>query len=145
MGAVWPGFQLWMGLSGDKPGVGRNLDHLHDPSVRGKSGKLHAMGGQVIPEIIVDLIAMAVPFLDLICPVQFICLGSFVQDTRISAEPQSSADVLNANLIRHDVDDWVQGIRLQLSAVGIVVPTTLRANSMIATCIPRQSPRKGML
>ena len=68
---IWPGFQLWMRLCGNKPRVLRDLYHLYDTVVRGKSAQSHAAFFQIVPVIIVHLIAVAVAFLDLFFSVEF--------------------------------------------------------------------------
>ena len=53
-----------MSLGGNKPGMFWKLDHLNNSSVRRFAGKLHAVTGKGCPEIIVDLIAVAVALMD---------------------------------------------------------------------------------
>ena len=79
MRAVWPGFKFRVGLCGDEPGMIRNLNHLDDPSVRGDAGQLHTVFRQGLAVIVVDLIAVAVTFVDrflsVFCPIY----GSLLQ------------------------------------------------------------------
>ena len=60
MRTVWPRFKFRMGLCGDEPGMLRKLDHLDDPSIRGNAGQLHAVFGQGLAVVVVDLIPVAV-------------------------------------------------------------------------------------
>ena len=62
--AVWSGFEFWMGLCGDEPGMIRKLDHFDDPSVRGDAGQLHTVFRQGLAVIVVDLIAVTVAFVN---------------------------------------------------------------------------------
>ena len=105
MRAVWPGFKFRVGLCGDEPGMIRNLNHLDDPSVRGDAGQLHTVFRQGLAVIVVDLIAVAVTFVDRFLSVQPIGFGGFVQDAGIRTETQGSADILDVVLVRHQMND----------------------------------------
>lgn len=119
MGFVGPGFQLRMGLGGDEPRVVRQFDHFHDPPVGGQAGEHHAVGGQCLAVVVVHLIAVAVALGDLLFPVEGIGLGMLVQHAGVGAQPQGAANVFNAVLLGHQVDDRVRGVRIQLDAVGV--------------------------
>ena len=110
-----------MGLCGDEPGMIRNLNHLDDPSVRGDAGQLHTVFRQGLAVIVVDLIAVAVTFVNRFLSVQLIGFGGFVQDAGIRTETQGSADILDAVLVRHQMDDRVAGVRIQFRGVGVTV------------------------
>ena len=97
----------------------RELDHLNDMSVRGLSGEHHAVRCKVITVVIVDLKTMSVALVDHICSVEGICFRLFIKDTRIGAETKRSAKVLHAVLIRHQIDNRMGCLRIQLGTVCI--------------------------
>ena len=120
MRTVGTGFQFRMGLCCDEPGMFRNLYHLYDPSVRGEAGELHAMTGEILPVVVVDFVAVPVPLFYFFTLIKSVCLGSFIQDTGICAEAESSSNIFHTYLVRHDMDDRMGGIGIQFSTVGIV-------------------------
>ena len=77
MWLVWPGLQLRMRLSGDKPWVLRDFDHFYNPVVRRESAQSHAAFLQVFPEIIVYFIAMAVTLMDFLFSIELFCQCPF--------------------------------------------------------------------
>ena len=81
MWAVRSGFQLRMSLGCDEERVILQFDHLHDTSIRGQTGENHAMAGQDCTEIIIDLVTMAVTFMDQVLAIQFVSFGSLIQHT----------------------------------------------------------------
>ena len=81
MWAVRSGFQLRVCLGCDEEWVILQLDHLYDTSIRGQTGENHAMAGQDRTEIIIDLVPMAVTFMDQFLAIQFVSFGSLIQHT----------------------------------------------------------------
>ena len=81
MWAVRSGFQFRMSLGCDEERMILQLDHLHDTSIRGQAGEGHAMLGQDCTIIVVDLIPMAVTFMDQFLAIQFVSFGSLIQHT----------------------------------------------------------------
>ena len=73
MRPVRTGFKLWMGLSCQKPGMRRNLDHLHDSSVWRQTGEKHSVLRENRAEIIIYLIAMAMPLFNVSSAVKGAC------------------------------------------------------------------------
>ena len=63
MRTVGTGLQLRMRLCGDKEGMLRQFAHFNDAPVRRKAGQLHSVFRQDSTKILVDLIAVPVPFL----------------------------------------------------------------------------------
>ena len=64
---MWPvgaGFELRVSLSGYVKGVSAQLAHFHDASVGRGAGETKSVFREGGPEIIVDLIAVAVPLVD---------------------------------------------------------------------------------
>ena len=64
----------------------RELDHLNDMTVRGLTGDHHAMGCKIIAVMVVDLKAVSVTLIDQFCSIKGICLGLFVENTRIGTK-----------------------------------------------------------
>jgi len=76
-----------VGLGGDEPGMARKFYHLHDAVVWRQTGELHAVFGQGIAEVVVDLVAVSVALVDGLCAVQLIGEGVFIQNAGIGAQP----------------------------------------------------------
>ena len=81
MWAVRSGFQLRVSLGCDEERVILQFDHFHDTSIWRQTGENHAMAGQDCTEIIIDLVPMAVTFMDQFLAVQLISFGSLIQHT----------------------------------------------------------------
>ena len=62
---------------------------------------------------------MAVALVYLLLAVEGVGLGALIQHARVGAKPQGTADILDADLVRHDVYHRVGGVRVELSAVGV--------------------------
>ena len=83
VGPVGAGFQLRVPLGGYIEGMLRELAHLHNASVGGGAGEAQAVFRQDRPVIVVDLVAVAVPFVDGFLAVQLI--GSDRKSTRLNS------------------------------------------------------------
>ena len=68
MGPVGPGFQLRVELHPHKPGVAGQLHHLHQLPIGGQPGQDKTGPGDCLPEVVVELVAVAVALADLLCP-----------------------------------------------------------------------------
>ena len=110
-----------MELTAQEPGVfipGQFHD-FHQTVVRGNTAQQQTVLGQHIPVLIVELVTVAVTFIN-----QRLVIGFFRQGVRINlagikTQPHGSALVLNIHLIRHQVDDCGY-VRLELTAVGVL-------------------------
>ena len=68
------GFEFRVRLRSDEPRVVAQLHHFHDVLVRGDAADVHPRVLQRLAVVVVDLITMAVPFVDellLICRIRF--------------------------------------------------------------------------
>ena len=63
---------------------------------------------------------MSVSLMDHLLAVQLISLGGLVQNTWVRAETECTADILDAILLRHQMDNRMCGLRIQLNTVCIV-------------------------
>ena len=98
--------------------MGWDFQHLYDPAVRRSAGKLQAVSRENIPVVVVNLIAVAVPFCDMLCAVELISSGGGVENTGAGTKPQSTADVHDTILIGHQRNYGVSGIGVQFYAVS---------------------------
>ena len=62
MRAIRPGFEFGMELHRDKPWMIRKFNDFHQVAIRIDSGDAHAMLTERIPVMVVEFIAMAVAF-----------------------------------------------------------------------------------
>ena len=143
MRPVRSGFEFRMSLSSDKPRVSRNFDHLDDTAVRGKTAQRHAVLLQYFAVIVVYFITVAVAFADLVCTVQLLCQRAFFEYTRISAKAECSADILDTDLIRHDMDDRMSGIGFQLHTVGVIISDDVSGKFHNSKLHAQTQPEKG--
>ena len=81
MGSVGSGLELGVSLGGYEEGVLGKLAHFHDTSVRGQTGQTKTVFGEDGTIIVVDLVAMAVTFMDQFLAIQFVSFGSLIQHT----------------------------------------------------------------
>src|SRR5574337_118488 len=64
MGSFGTRLKFRVELAADEPWVIRQLNHLHQHIVRREPAQSHAVAFQDLPEVVVDLVAMAVAFAD---------------------------------------------------------------------------------
>ena len=119
MAFVWPGFEFRVGLGCDEPRMGIQLDHFHDAAIRRYAAEAHAVFNQFLAIVIVDLVTMTVTFINFTGAVELISFGIRVKNTFVSAKSQSTAQICNSVLVRHNVNEWMCRCRIQLGAVGI--------------------------
>ena len=144
MWTVRPGFELRMCLCRNEPRMGRDLDHLDDAAVRRESAQRHPVFLQDVAVIVVYFIAVAVAFADLSCAVQFLGEGAFFEHARICAEAERASNVFHTDLIRHDVDDRMGGIRFQLHAVRVIITDYISGELYDGELHARHRPRNGI-
>ena len=101
-------------LRADEPGVALRLDDLDERAVGGETGEAHAGVREVVAEVVVELVAVAVALPD---------LGRVVERAGMSAMTGCAVVEENSALVASSQ------------------PSTWRANSMTAICMPRQMPR----
>src|SRR2546428_5656277 len=68
---------------------------------------------------VVELIAMAMPFLNLGAAVGFMRARAFLDLARVRAEPHGPALVLDRALIVHEIDDRGRAARVEFRAGGV--------------------------
>ena len=91
-----------------------------------------------------DLVAVAMPLADLGDAVDLGGARAAREPARIRAEAHRAAHVGDVLLRFHQRDDRVVALGRELAASGCRrARSTLRANSMIAVCMPRQMPKNG--
>ena len=78
------------------------------------------MFAEGVPVIVVYFVAVTVPFVNGFLFVQLVCLGRFIQDTGVGTKAQCTADIFYSVLIRHQGNDRMGGVGVQLNTVGVV-------------------------
>ena len=108
-----------MVLHADIPVVGRHLDSLDESVLRIEAYAAHACGLEVVAEVIVELIAMAMAFDNLVCAIRLSHLAATDEQAFISSKSHSAAHVGDVLLFFHDVNDIIGCVLIHLTAVGI--------------------------
>ena len=108
-----------MVLHTDIPVVGWHFDSLNESVLRIEAYASHACGLEVVAEVVVELIAVAVAlddFVFAVCLIEFAVLDELAL---ISAEAHGAAHIGDVFLFFHDVDDIVGRVLIHLATVGI--------------------------
>ena len=120
MGLIRPAFKLRVELNAHEPGVVGQLHDLHQTPVGGQSGQYQPRPGQLLAEVVVELIAVAVALGDLLRAVGLIGKGVVAGDAAgIGAQAHGAPLVGNAPLVGHQVDDRMGSGLGQLAGVGV--------------------------
>ena len=145
-GSVGLRFEFGMELHGHEPGVVRQLDHFHQRAVGAGAGDEHAVGLELLAIGVVELVAMAMAFGDRSAAVALLRRGS-PDRAALGWAPSRIVPPLSVIVLL-----LVQAGKSPDAAVSLLNsvewaparPTTLRANSITAHCMPRQMPKNGM-
>ena len=106
-------------LRADEPAQGRNLDDFHQVRFGIDTHAFHACLFEFGFVVIVELVAVAVAFLDMFGSVRLINLRVRVEHTFVGTQAHCSAHIGDGFLFFHDVDDVVRGLFVHFAAVGI--------------------------
>ena len=102
----------------EKPVLGQ-LHRLHDAPVGRGAADAHARALHRFPVIVVELIAVAVAFVDQLLPIALPHFGALSYLTGIAAQAQGAALIHRLVLVRHEIDDLVQPILVELAGIGV--------------------------
>ena len=99
--------------------------------------------------VVVDLVAVAMAFLNLFRTVKRVSFGILVQHAGAGAKTQGTANVFYTILVRHQGDDRIGGVGIEFDAVGIfqvrhVTGILHDGKLLVASCMPRHRPRNGI-
>src|SRR3990172_1578846 len=114
--------ELGVELPAYEPGVIRQLDHLDQSVIRREAGQSHSVLFQDLPILVVDLKPVSMPLADLIGAVRLVSHGGDDDTARIGPEPHGSSQVGDAALLRHQIDDRVRAVGIELAAIGALQP-----------------------
>ena len=128
MGFIRAAFELRMVLDPHKEGMIRKLHRLDQSAVRGKPAQDQPASLQSVPIIIVELIAMAMPFTDVQAAVAAFHHRTGADHAGIRTETQRAAFVDLIALSGHEVDHLVWATLIEFPGIGIAD----------AGCIPRE-------
>ena len=90
-----------MELTTNVPGMGLQLDHLHERSIRREAAQVQTMLDELLAVLVVHLVAVAVSFTYLRSPINRGRLRSRANPTWVRAEPHRTTHVSNVLLIFH--------------------------------------------
>ena len=111
-----------MELGAHEPGVVRQLHDLHQTAVGGQTRQNHALFLHLRPEIVAELIAVAVAFGDLPGAVQSGAAAALRQDAGVLSKPHGAALFRHVYLVRHQIDDRVPGGLGKFGGIGVLIP-----------------------
>ena len=118
MGLVGPAFQLRVELHCHKPRVVGQLHNLHQPPVRGQTGKSQPRRLQGLAVGIIELIAVAVTLVDPPAAISRLGPAPLRQHAGPAAQTHGAALFRHIHLILHQVNDRIGGPGIQLAGVG---------------------------
>ena len=120
MRTVGPGFELGVELGPQHEGMIRQLGDLHQAVIRGKAAEDHPGTAQDVPVRVVELEAVAVTLVNQVHAVGPVGFRPGDEFTRVRAQAHRSPHFLDGPLVRHQVDDGVFRVGIELGAVGFV-------------------------
>src|SRR4051794_9251127 len=115
-----PRLELRMELAGDEPRVTRELDDLDQPPLLEGPADDEPGVDESRPEVVVDLVAVAVPLVDDRFRVRLLRAGARGELDRLRAEPHRPAQVLDLFLLWKQIDDGIRRLGIHLRRVGTV-------------------------
>src|SRR5258708_36159940 len=114
MRARRPRLELGMELTPDEPGMRRQLDDLHELSVRRQPAEPHTVVYEKVAILIRHLVAVTMALADLADAVHLRDARSAREATRIRTEPHGAAHVRHVLLRFHQRDDGVVALGRKL-------------------------------
>src|SRR5690348_4901771 len=109
--------ELGMELAADEIRVTLELHHLYQTLVGARAALDETRARQLLAVRIVELETVPMPLADLVRAVDLRSGAAALQHARIRAEAHRAALVLDAALIRHQVDQRVRRVRRELRGV----------------------------
>lgn len=106
-------------LAGDEEGVVRQFDGLGQLAFLRDAADDEAIGLELVFELVIDLITMAMTLVDGGFLVEFVHLGALGQFGDPVAETHGAAELLHLFLLLHHADDGSGGAFIKLGAVGV--------------------------
>src|SRR5436305_10178286 len=106
-----------MELAAEEPRVAFQLDDLHELTVGREAGHAETALLELRHVLGVDLVTMAVAFVDLLDSIRLPRDRTFLQRARILAEPHRAAEGVDADQIAQLVDDFVRRLIVELRRI----------------------------
>ena len=82
------------------------------------TGHLHARRLEIGNIIVVELVAMAMPFGNILLAIDLVEQAVLFQSARVSAQTHRPAHVLDVLLLVHDMDHRILGLGIHLGGIG---------------------------
>jgi hypothetical protein len=152
MAVAWGRGELRVELAGDEPWMIRRFNHFDQRSIGGATGNLQAGFDDLRQQVVVHFVTMTVTLDDHILAVAIVHFGARLEQAFLSAEAHGAAQIGRFGThfdstggvfpLGDQTDNRMAAGTVELASFQ---PSTLRANSMTATCMPRQMPRYGTL
>ncbi len=96
------------------------LDHFHQLAVGAGAGHLQSVGGELLAELVVELVAMPVPLVDQRRAVSLMRLAPLHQRGRIRPQPHGAPLVGDGVLLVEHANNGVTAIAVELGAIGVL-------------------------
>src|SRR5574341_204441 len=120
-----PRFKLGMELAAEEPGMAFELDDLDKVAIRRQAAQHHAFGAELSSIAIIEFIAMAVAFGDLLLAVELRRQRLVLQNAGISPQAHGAAFGVNSFLLFHKMNDGMRGVHVELSGIGALQPADI--------------------
>lgn len=104
MAFIRTGFEFRVGLGCDEPRMGIQFDHFNNSAVRGNTAEAHTVFDQFLAIVVINFIAVTMALFNFTGAVELVGFGIRVENTFVSAESQSAAQISDSVLIRHNMD-----------------------------------------
>ena len=97
----------------------RQLYNFHKTAIRQRTAENKSLANDFLAEGIVELVAMAMALIDKLGVIGLAGQRIRINLARIQTKAHRAAHVLDIKLLRHEVDNRMRAVRIELGAVGI--------------------------
>ena len=119
MRLIRAGLKFRVELHADAEVVLRYFHGLDDPAVRRGAADDHACFCECLSVIVIELIAVAVAFIDMGNAIAARHLRALRDLARVAAEAQCAAHIDGAGLVRHEIDNLIEAVLVEFAGVCI--------------------------
>ena len=119
MRLIRAGLKFRVELHADAEVVLRHFHGLDDPAVRRGAADDHACFCECLSVIVIELIAVAVAFINMGNAIAARHLRALRDLARVAAEAQCAAHIDGAGLVRHEIDNLIEAVLVEFAGVCI--------------------------
>ena len=119
MCAIWPAFKFRMILDANEKTVGRDFNRFYQFSIWGCPGYFHSLFLKLLTVLVIEFVAMAMPFGDFLLPIGMMHYGIRMDFTWVCSQAHGSSFGNIPRLIRHQIDDLVHTCVGKFTGIGV--------------------------